>query len=1450
MKNKTTYQKKRLNEWRSDFNRLLLFGMLMCLLFTSAKTAWAQIDPLEYPPGHPGNITVSPIQQLQSFPVPRYKPGHTLLPNFNEMDPIYFGGYMQPGATDAGVIKKQADIQRELATNFNYMINVTWFQGAYNDTCVAIANAHPEWKVATATLRAQTGTKIWDQNLSNSHYAQNAAGQFLDNYGNVTNVKQWRCTAPVQDYQSDGDYVRSLFDVTLANLTRNVDLISEDGEIYPYPNQSAMRADPLVNAAINADPDYSPNTGIFTEGLFLAKMIQKNDSAYKSRFMSHPRLQNAIYAEYNLDGNKSFSYNWDKIRYVQTPINGHYYPTTEFYPRWPWNWKDWQSAWHGLRWVSEARYYEIAVGDKLFSPYVAAGWDNNEENNMRPAQFLGLTKILGVWGTDFFYSCFFNEGPYDAGHSPAKPEGYTWQAAIPPYAQALSTRYEDLLKGGHLMNGDVIDYQNPIGNIPKYEFNTGAANKKVSARKSDTGNKYVISGTIQNSDNVAGSTPLTSTASFAFDGQQMNINIRRQGSTYIYDNTVPSAPVFYQLDAWHESSHPWYWSKDFNLEAELYDNTSVSYNLKTTVPAGTTSGDYRSYSTFITFPDAQTSFTPIEYNFTPRVAPTTYYLWVKMRSRVNGATTGLSASVDNGNSKTISCAADTIWKWYRIEATSQQAISYSNLTLATHTLRVTPANSKLEIDQIVLSTNSNLGLTPAGPTCTTNCTATATPNGATTFCQGGSVVLTASGGTSYLWTPGNQTTQSITVNASGTYSVSVGQSNGCSATSSAIAVNVSSVATPTISANGAVTFCQGSSVTLTASSGSSYLWTPGNQTTQSITVSTSGSYSVRVTNAAGCSASSSVQNVTVNVPAVPVITPNGSTNIIQGQTVTLTSSSGASYSWLPNGQTTQSIAVGTAGTYRVNVTYANGCSATSSAMSVTVTTPVTIAVTGSSTICSGDSVMLTASSGFSYLWLPGMQTTSTIYVKTSGTYTVQASNGTSAQSIITVNDKPMVPSITTTYIPNSAYQLTAYEPSAVSYLWSNGQTAQTITMTAAGTVTVNATNMYGCVSSAQSMAVVSPVAAPCGKANMLTSYGIVDISAMLAWNPAIIADSFVVSYAPVGTNNYQHVKVAGNVSSAKVSGLTPGTGYQWLVKTYCTGGNQSSNTTTFTTLSGPLSCGSTPINLTTRNITQNTATLYWYASSAQEYVVQYRKAGTGAFINQTVPVANHPDRAYLSNLLANTTYEWKVKSVCNGTSTLYSPVAIFNTTDTCTPSGVIHLVDVTHNMAIIGWDNSVAADTFKIIYTVQGTTDYKLETIIGNPPGGLGQINNLLPDTYYTVKVRTKCASGGKSSWSNVLVIHTHPAPVARIDTSDPWHLNVYPNPVQDILNYAFISEKSADYNIKIADMSGRELFITTRKAIQGLNGNELNVNGFAKGIYMLTVEQGPSVSRFKFSKQ
>jgi hypothetical protein len=272
---------------------------------------------------------------------------------------------------------------------------------------------------------------------------------------------------------------------------------------------------------------------------------------------------------------------------------------------------------------------------------------------------------------------------------------------------------------------------------------------------------------------------------------------------------------------------------------------------------------------------------------------------------------------------------------------------------------------------------------------------------------------------------------------------------------------------PTIAASRATTFCQGDSVTLTASSADFYLWS-NDATTQSITVSNAGNYSVAVTDARGCTANSSATIVTINPLPINTITPGDATTFCQGDSITLTASMADFYLW-SNNATTQSITVSNSGNYSVTVTDASGCSATSSAVTVTVNSLPTATITpdGATTFCQEDFVTLTASSADSYLW-SNDATTQSITISNAGNYSVTVTDAsgcskTSSATTVTVNLLPIVtitPGSATTFCEGNSVVLTA--SSGASYLWSNNATTQSITVLRSGNYSVMVTDASGC----------------------------------------------------------------------------------------------------------------------------------------------------------------------------------------------------------------------------------------------------------------------------------------------------------------------------------------------------------------------------------------------------
>jgi PKD repeat protein len=211
-------------------------------------------------------------------------------------------------------------------------------------------------------------------------------------------------------------------------------------------------------------------------------------------------------------------------------------------------------------------------------------------------------------------------------------------------------------------------------------------------------------------------------------------------------------------------------------------------------------------------------------------------------------------------------------------------------------------------------------------------------------------------------------------------------SNGCSSSYSAV-VTVGSYPAGGISANAPLTFCMGDSVTLSFPRNSNYTYkwllngTPiTNGDSSKYTAKLTGSYTVDVVNKTGnCKTTPTAVNITANTsPVAPLITSGGPIQFCQGDSVVLsvTQTAGYSYQWKMNGG-----AVGTnkntftaknAGTYNVVVSNSNGCSVGSSnSIIVTINSlPVAGAISRSGPVsfCQGQNVLLSVTNNPAYIY--------------------------------------------------------------------------------------------------------------------------------------------------------------------------------------------------------------------------------------------------------------------------------------------------------------------------------------------------------------------------------------------------------------------------------------------------------------------------------------------------
>ncbi|MBD2755901.1 beta strand repeat-containing protein [Spirosoma validum] len=327
------------------------------------------------------------------------------------------------------------------------------------------------------------------------------------------------------------------------------------------------------------------------------------------------------------------------------------------------------------------------------------------------------------------------------------------------------------------------------------------------------------------------------------------------------------------------------------------------------------------------------------------------------------------------------------YQWYK-DSFANPVTGQTSATLSL--INVQPADAGSYSLVVTGSCNS---LTSTAFNLTVNQPTVSVSPGSATICQGKSVLLTASGASSYTWS--NSTTgNTLTATTAGTYSVTGVDGNGCTNSTTAVVTENK----PTISISpGSATICQGKSILLTASGAGTYTWS-NNTTDNTLTATTAGTYSVTGVDGNGCT-NTATAIITENKPTVS-ISPNPA-SICQASSVLLTASGASAYTWSDN-TTGNTLTATTPGTYSVTGVATNGCFNSATAI-VTDTRPsVTITASPSATVTQGAAITLMASGtgATSFNWVTG-STSSSIVINptTSVTYSVTARNGANCSTV-------------------------------------------------------------------------------------------------------------------------------------------------------------------------------------------------------------------------------------------------------------------------------------------------------------------------------------------------------------------------------------------------------------------------------------------------------------------
>ena len=473
------------------------------------------------------------------------------------------------------------------------------------------------------------------------------------------------------------------------------------------------------------------------------------------------------------------------------------------------------------------------------------------------------------------------------------------------------------------------------------------------------------------------------------------------------------------------------------------------------------------------------------------------------------------------------------------------------------------------------------------------------------LCQGEDTLLISNyksaDGYIFAWaannTPTGDVTESITVNASGTYGVAVNKGNCQGATTVDVVVH----SLPTVTVDNP-SICLGdaaATITATSATATTYTWSEnGTGTVSTTSGTTAGNYTVIVGDVNGC-ADTATGVLTVN--ALPTVTVNSET-ICAGDpaaTFTATSATATGYVWSMNGNGTNQTTTGTAaGTYAVEVTDANNCKATGSGELIVKALPVV--TVNNETICAGDPAATFSatvdSATTNFTWTEeGTGTDRFTSGTNAGNYTVSIVdvNGCAGQAtgVLTVEALPVVGNDPKTICEGDAATVGEVVPNGTyTYLWTNtgnNETTAQISVTVGGSYSRTVTSAAGCVSTSTYDVTE----------NLKPPVDIPDVS--------FCEDQQIVLRDNTSSANHSYLWTPGNLTGA-IATPTTNTTYT-IVKTDDATGCFSTTTATATYITIPSTiivpdtvkiCEGDVANL---SVSHNANTVLWSTGSTSDY---------------------------------------------------------------------------------------------------------------------------------------------------------------------------------------------------------------------------------------------------------
>jgi len=707
-----------------------------------------------------------------------------------------------------------------------------------------------------------------------------------------------------------------------------------------------------------------------------------------------------------------------------------------------------------------------------------------------------------------------------------------------------------------------------------------------------------------------------------------------------------------------------------------------------------------------------------------------------------------------------------------------------------------------------------------------------------TLCQGSSVALFGGGGNSYAWTGGVNNGVSFTPSASGTYTVTGIDGNGCKSKDS-IAITVHHTVVPTVTSTNTTCGLKNGYASVTGSNGVppyKYSWSTNPASSNSFIDSlAAGTYVVTISDSANCASTAAVSIASSSSPILSVSTTNSNCGA-QGTGSAIVAVTGGTapyhYIW-NNGDTLATNYNLKAATYIITVTDVNGCSSFAPAIVSNLNGPKITTLSTVNVKCNGmktGAITVSVSGGtapYHYNWSNGA-TSSSITALFAGPYQLTVMDADSCTSVETFSiGQPLPLILTSASIKADCGVANGTASVAVSggvapftYKWSNGATSNVDASVIAGVYYVAITDANGCPDSA--LISVSDKTGPA-------------VSISVSANASCHSGGLVSVLASGGTLPYTY-KWNNGATASSISNVPAGNYY--VAVTDGKGCISSADTSVSEVIPPAISLCMVTVDpvLGKRNY------IIWDKSLSKNishYNIYKESTQAGVYFKiDSLPISKAG--IYMDPLSDATVRSWRYKlsqvDSCGNESPLSQPHKTMHLTVNQGLSGYINLI----------WDNYEGLN-FSTYY-IYRDTNTQYFTLIDSIPNNLFTYTDKKPlptssPVYYrigisnpggcTPSIQSINYNAAKSNTGNVTLNTASVAAISGASAS----LNIFPNPSTGVFTLALsLPKESKSLNLSVINTLGQVLSTASYSNVPADFTKQMDLSSLPKGVYFIKV--------------